>query len=159
MGCKCTEAATARDIGKSIMRPCFIAFVADGLPCGLRKGITMARTGQSGLRSIRRGHRSNHVLEMERREMPCPVWERGRRRTRQDQISRRPRKPEVKLRTLKRSAPCEEKPFLLPDPLPGSASVSQKADPAVDLMSRRHPLRRSNDRTCSASESKPPAVQ
>jgi hypothetical protein len=87
---------------------------------------------------------------MERREMPCPVWERGRRRTRQDQISRRPRKPEVKLRTLKRSAPCEEKPFLLPDPLLKSASASQKSGPAVDLMSRRHPLRRSNDRTCSA---------
>ena len=60
---------------------------------------------------------------------------------------------------MKRSAPCEEKPFLLPDPPSRNASASRRSDPAVDLMSRRHPLRRSNDRTCSAWISKPPAVQ
>jgi len=54
----------------------------------------IACEGQSGGR-----RRSNHVLEMGRRKLPSPAGERGRRRTRQDQISRRPRKPEVKLRT------------------------------------------------------------
>src|ERR1700736_5544838 len=40
-------------------------------------------------------------LEMRRRELPSPAWERGRRRTRQDQISRRPGRPKVKLRTYR----------------------------------------------------------
>src|ERR1700730_1498059 len=59
--------------------------------------------------------------------------ERGRRRTRQDKISRGAVTP-MKLR-MQGIRTNEEKPFLLPDRV-----SRRKYDPAVDLMSRRHPL-------------------
>jgi hypothetical protein len=54
--------------------------------------------------------------------------ERGRRRTRQDQISRKALRP-VKLRTM-RSAPNEENLFLLPDEI-FSERTPRNYDPAV----------------------------
>ena len=52
--------------------------------------------------------------------------ERGRRRTRQDQISLRALAP-VKLRTLGRSAPNEENSFLLPDRFEGANSYERRS--------------------------------
>ena len=63
--------------------------------------------------------------------------ERGRRRTRQDQISAGPCGP-VKLRS-KDSAPNEESLFLLPDRF-WKSELSRKSIQPFDLMSRRHPL-------------------
>jgi hypothetical protein len=64
--------------------------------------------------------------------------ERGRRRTRQDQISLGQRLP-VKLR-ISRSAPNEENLFLLPDRFSVERTLSKNAIQPFDLMSRRHPL-------------------
>jgi hypothetical protein len=70
--------------------------------------------------------------------------ERGRRRTRQDQISlevfRHSRRRTGEIANHLRSAPNEENLFLLPDrPLAGAGSPKMTIQP-FDLMSRRHPL-------------------
>jgi hypothetical protein len=78
------------------------------------------------------------------RERECRQYpglrERGRRRTRQDQI---PNWPEGRLwncgALIQGAAPNEENLFLLPDRTLTSEPVKAD-DPTVDLMSRRHPL-------------------
>jgi hypothetical protein len=65
-------------------------------------------------------------------------WERGRRRTRQDQISLGARGP-AKLRILG-SAPNEENLFLLPDRFSIEPEPFESSIQPFDLMSRRHPL-------------------
>jgi hypothetical protein len=72
-----------------------------------------------------------------RRALSATGMERGRRRTRQDQISTGVRAP-VKLRTS-RSAPNEENLFLLPDRFSKERTLRTMIQP-FDLMSRRHPL-------------------
>lgn len=80
--------------------------------------------------------------EIVSRAVQPPGIKRGRRRTRQDQIAPS-RRPPVKPRSL-RSAPHEEKPFLLPDR--EDRERFRKRPPVaplvrpLDLMSRRHPL-------------------
>jgi hypothetical protein len=63
--------------------------------------------------------------------------ERGRRRTRQDQISLRALGPDEI--ADQRSAPNEENLFLLPDRF-SKSGLSERTIQPFDLMSRRHPL-------------------
>ena len=67
------------------------------------------------------------------------LWERGRRRTRQDQISLRAWRP-GEIAELERSAPNEENQFLLPDRFSMKRELVERSIQPFDLMSRRHPL-------------------
>jgi len=100
-------------------------------------GAKCAGSGNKRVPGERRRPRERGSGECERPRERGRPGERGRRRTRQDQISRWALGP-VKLRS-KDSAPNEENLFLLPDRLWKSELPPSTIQP-FDLMSRRHPL-------------------
>jgi hypothetical protein len=102
MGCKRARPAPALEIEKATIREGFGGPLGDGLPCGFRKRITMDAMGRTERRHTRPTKAAvsadNTVWEIETPGTTCSRRERGRRRTRQDQIPPKKKSP-VKLQT------------------------------------------------------------
>jgi hypothetical protein len=117
----------------------FGGLLGNGLPRGFREPITMGATEmpeaqeQGGMRTTAAAPRENMVGKLLFGKIPDATSsgrERGRRRTRQDQIPSGEAVPD-EIADFKRSAPNEENLFLLPDRLRSARAPSSKFDPAV----------------------------
>jgi hypothetical protein len=135
MGCKRARRASAGEIEKAMMSEGFAGPLGNGLPCGFRKRITMGGNGMPAAHLHEGAGKSSDVQTMlfQENETPgvsCRGRERGRRRTRQDQIPPTKKSP-VKLRTS--SGPHRTKKICFSSAGPAwiGASAFPKFDPAV----------------------------
>jgi hypothetical protein len=112
----------------------FARSLGNGLPCGFRKRITMDAMEMPAVRSWMRGDSGDldrqQCRETETPGATCRWRERGRRRTRQEQIPSTKKSP-VELRTSNSPHRTKKICFSSAGPAPIGASAFPKFDPAV----------------------------